>query len=101
MLTTDIHMHPVSLSPIPSPIFVYKSCPVRHKMYHMFTQNSDLNDVFYLKSGRIRRKFDKESLNSMTDIEPVLFQPSDPYSHIQHPFYEEENAPFIQQVTLI
>ena len=70
----------------------------RHKMYHMFTQNSDLNDVFYLKSGRIRRKFDKESLNSMTGIEPVLFQPSDPYSHIQHPFYEEENAPFIQQV---
>ena len=101
MLTTDIHMHPVSLSPIPSPSFVYTSCPVRHKMYHMFTQNSDLNDVFYLKSGRIRRKFDKESLNSMTGIEPVLFQPSDPYSHIQHPFYEEENAPFIQQVSLI
>ena len=71
------------------------------EMYHMFTQNSDLNDVFYLKSGRIRRKFDKESLNSMTGIEPVLFQPSDPYSHIQHPFYEEENAPFIQQVSLI
>ena len=62
---------------------------------------SDLNDVFYLASGRIKRKFDKEQLNSMTGLEPVLFQPSDPYSHIQHPYYEENSAPLIQQVEQI
>ena len=61
----------------------------------------DLNDVFYLASGRIKRKFDKEQLNSMTGLEPVLFQPSDPYSHIQHPYYEENSAPLIQQVEQI
>ena len=60
--------------------------------------HSDLNDVFYLSSGRIRRKFDKEQLNSLTGLEPVLFQPSDPYSHIHHPYYDEISAPTIQQV---
>ena len=68
------------------------------KKYLVKLQKSDLNDVFYLASGRIKRKFDKEQLNSMTGLEPVLFQPSDPYSHIQHPYYEENSAPLIQQV---
>ena len=61
----------------------------------------DLNDVFYLSSGLIKRKFDKDQLNSLTGLEPVLFQPSDPYSHIQHPYYEECSAPSIQQVITI
>ena len=57
--------------------------------------------MFYLGSGRIKRKFDREQLNALTGIEPILFQPSDPYAHVQHPTFEEESAPFIEQVVYL
>jgi len=64
-----------------------------------FTFAADLNEVFHLKSGKIRRRINEGALTVQTGITPILLQPAgDGYLHKPLPFYEEQNAPTILEV---
>ena len=64
-----------------------------------FTYAADLNEVFHLESGKIRRRMNASLLTIQTGITPILLQPvGDGFLHKPLPFYEEKNAPTILEV---
>lgn len=64
-----------------------------------FTYAADLNEVFHLQSGKIRRRINESVLTVQTGITPILLQPAgDGFLHKPVPFYDEQNAPSILEV---
>ena len=88
------------MSKIPDDKLRRQNTSVSRNVQSGFTYAADLNEIFYLESGQIRRKFCELRLNQQTGITPILLQQvEDGFIQNQIPFYEAATAPSIQKVS--
>ena len=89
----------VDVKKIPDDKLRRQNTSVSRNVQTGFSYSADLNEVFYIESGKIRRRISQNMLTVHTGITPVLLQPigdgfvQKPVSH-----YEEQNAPTILEV---
>ena len=89
----------VDVGKIPDDKLRRQNTSVSRNVQTGFSYSADLNEVFFIGSGKIRRRISQNMLTVHTGITPVLLQPigdgfvQKPVSH-----YEEHNAPTILEV---